>query len=315
MSGVALLPIAYVSLVISIVVVLYRTYQMASRPVHLRWELAPIPHEKGKAHYGGSYFEEFEWWTKKPEKSLVSEAVYMFKEIVFLKAVWEHFPRLWWFSFPFHTGMYLLIVAAMPLLAGAVLGLCGVETANWAWLDKLVVILAAAGCLLGGLGALGLLASRLTDRRLRAVQTGITLFNLAFLVAVFLTGGIALIAFSDFTQQLTTFLQAMLTADMSIQVPATLAVHVVLVFLFLAYLPFTQMLHFVAKYFTYHRVRWDDRAMTPGSPMEKEVTGLLEQPVTWSAPHLKADGKKNWVDIVTDTGKPEETEKTEKDSE
>ena len=131
----------------------------------------------------------------------------------------------------------------------------------------------------------------------------------------FLTGGIALIAFSDFTQQLTTFRQAMLTADMSIQVPAILAVHVVLVFLFLAYLPFTQMLHFVAKYFTYHRVRWDDRAMTPGSPMEKEVTELLEQPVTWSAPHLKADGEKNWVDIVTDTGKAEETEKSEKDAE
>ena len=50
-------------------------------------------------------------------------------------------------------------------------------------------------------------------------------------------------------------------------------------------------------------VRWDDRAMTPGSPLEKEVTELLQQPVTWSAPHLGADGEKNWVDIVTDTEK------------
>jgi nitrate reductase gamma subunit len=319
MPGVALLPIAYVSLVICLVVMLYRTIQMARRPIHLRWELAPIPHEKGKGKYGGSYFEEFEWWTKKPEKSFISEAVYMFQEIVFLKAVWEHFPRLWYFSFPFHTGMYLLIVAAVPLVVGAVLNLIGVPTAGWAWLDTLVVVLAAAGCLLGGLGALGLLISRLTDPRLRAVQTGITLFNLAFLVAVFLTGGIALIVFSDFSRQLTAVVQALLTADISVQVPAVLAVHVVLVFLFLAYLPFTQMLHFVAKYFTYHRVRWDDRAMTPGSPMEKEVTELLQQPVTWSAAHLKADGKKNWVDIVTDTGKEEEdntdTDKTEKDSE
>lgn len=309
MSGVALLPIAYVSLAISAAVVLYRTVQMARRPMHLRWELSPIPHEKGKAEHGGSYFEEFEWWTKKPEKSFVNEAVFMFKEIVFLKAVWEHFPRLWCFSFPFHTGMYLLIVAAVPLVVGAVLNLAGVPTAEWAWMNKLVVILAAVGSLLGGLGALGLLISRLTDHRLRAVQTGITLFNLAFLVAVFLTGGIALIVFSDFTQQLTTFVQALLTADISIQTPAVLAVHLVLVFLFLAYLPFTQMLHFVAKYFTYHRVRWDDRAMTPGSPMEKEVTELLQQPVTWSAPHLKADGKKNWVDIVTDTEKPEKDAK------
>ena len=66
------------------------------------------------------------------------------------------------------------------------------------------------------------------------------------------------------------------------------------------------MLHFVAKYFTYHRVRCDDRAMARGSSMEKEVTELLQQPVTWSAPHLKADGQKNWVDIVTDTEKKKE---------
>ena len=202
--------------------------------------------------------------------------------------------------------MYLLIVAGVPLLVGAVLGLCGVPTTDWGWLNKLVVVLAWCGCLLGGLGALGLLISRLTDPRLRAVQTGITLFNLAFLVVIFLTGGLALIAFSDISQQLTMFVQALLTADSSIRMPTVLAVHVVLVLLFLAYLPFTQMLHFVAKYFTYHRVRWDDRAMTPGSPLEKEVSELLQQPVTWSAPHLGADGEKNWVDIVTDTEKDTE---------
>ena len=306
MSGVALLSIGYASLAVFAAVMLFRTVSMVRRPVHLRWELAPIPHEKGKGTYGGSYFEEFEWWTKTPEKSHLNEAVYMFQEIVFLKAVWEHFRRLWWFSFPFHFGMYLLIVAGIPVLFGAVLGLLGTSTADWGWLNKLVVALAWCGCLLGGLGAAGLLISRLTDPRLRAVQTGITLFNLAFLIVVFVSGGLALFAFNDFSQRLTAFVQALLTADSSVQMPAVLAVHLVLTFLFLAYLPFTQMLHFVAKYFTYHRVRWDDRAMTPGSPMEKEVSGLLQQPVTWSAEHLGADGKKNWVDIVTDKEKDAE---------
>jgi nitrate reductase gamma subunit len=308
MSGVALLPIAYISLAISAVVVLFRTVQMARRPVHLRWELSPIPHEKGRGQYGGSYFEEFEWWKKARETSFVSEAIFMFKEIVFLKAVWEHFPRLWWFSFPFHFGMYLLIVAAVPLVVAAVLGLAGVSLADWAWLHTAVVVLAATGSLLGGLGAAGLLVSRLVDRKLRAVQTGITLFNLVFLVAIFLTGGIALMSFSDCSERLTAFVQALLTADVTLQTPSLLALHLVLVCLFLAYLPFTQMLHFVAKYFTYHRVRWDDKAMTPGSKLEGEVTKLLQQPVTWSAPHLGADGKKNWVDIVSDTGKEKDAE-------
>jgi nitrate reductase gamma subunit len=297
MSGVVLLVIAYVSLLVFAATFVYRSVNMARRPVHLRWELSPIPHEKGKGQYGGSYFEEFEWWTKPRERSLVSEAVYMFQEIVFLKAVWEHHRRLWWFSFPFHIGMYVLVVAAVPLVVAAIWQLAGGTESSLAWLHGMILILAAVGCLLGGVGALGLLISRLVDPRLRAVQTRAALFNLAFLVAVFVSGGVALLG--NFSSDLTAFVQALLTADISIEVPAVLTVHLVLGFLFLAYMPSTQMLHFVAKYFTYHRVRWDDEAMAPGSRMEREVSELLQQPVTWSGPHLDADGKKNWLDIVT----------------
>jgi nitrate reductase gamma subunit len=77
-------------------------------------------------------------------------------------------------------------------------------------------------------------------------------------------------------------------------------VHVAVALVFLAYLPFSQMMHFVAKYFTYHQVRWDDRPLEPGGAIEREVTELLQQPVTWAAPHVGADGKKNWVDIATE---------------
>ena len=78
---------------------------------------------------------------------------------------------------------------------------------------------------------------------------------------------------------------------------------------FLAYLPYTQMMHFVAKYFTYHEVRWDDEPVVAGSKLDRELKKLLTQPVTWAAPHVRADGKKNWVDIATDIGKHEEVEK------
>lgn len=301
MSGVTLLVIAYVSLLVFAAALVYRTVKMARQPIHLRWELAPIPHEKGKSRYGGSYFEEFEWWTQPRERSLVSEAIYMFQEIVFLRAVWEHHRRLWWFSFPFHFGMYLLIVAALFLLLGAALELAGVPGSNLAALDSVVLVLAGAGYALGTLGAVGLTIGRIVDPRVRAFRTAAPLFNLGFLLLVFLSGGIALAAFGDFPARLMNFARAMISADVSIEVPGGLAVHLVLVFLFLAYLPFTQMLHFVAKYFTYHRVRWDDEAMARGSRMEAEVSELLKQPVTWSAAHLKADGKKNWVDIATET--------------
>jgi hypothetical protein len=74
---------------------------------------------------------------------------------------------------------------------------------------------------------------------------------------------------------------------------------------FLAYLPFTQMMHFVAKYFTYHEVRWDDNPVEPGGKLEKELLALLGQKPTWAGPHVRADGSKTWVDIATDSGAKE----------
>jgi hypothetical protein len=126
------------------------------------------------------------------------------------------------------------------------------------------------------------------------------LFNLAFALAVFASGGYVLLTSEGFASKTTAFATALLTADFAISVPGDLAVHLVLVFLFLAYLPFSQMIHFVAKYFTYHQVRWDDEPLAPGGRLEREVLGRLKQPVTWAGPHLNAGDGKNWVDIVTE---------------
>lgn len=273
---------------------------MARLPLHLRWELAPVPHEKGKSHYGGSYLEEFEWWTKPREKDQLSEASFMFQEIVFLKSVWEHNRRLWWFSFPFHIGMYVLIAAGALLLIGGALEVAGVQTARLGDWRSGMTILAAVGFALGGIGALGLLVSRFADRRLREFTTPAALFNLILLLAVFGSGAYALVVSQDFAARVSSFGGALLTADLSIQLPGILALHLLLALVFLAYLPFTRMMHFVAKYFTYHQIRWDDEPLAAGGRLEQQAERLLNQPVTWAAPHVKADGKKNWVDVATE---------------
>jgi len=59
-SALVLMICAYAAIVISTVVLAFRTVKIAQMPVHLRWELAPVPHEKGKSAYGGSYLEEYE---------------------------------------------------------------------------------------------------------------------------------------------------------------------------------------------------------------------------------------------------------------
>jgi nitrate reductase gamma subunit len=300
MSGSILIVMSWALLAVFIVAFVLRTLRIARLPVHLRWELAPVPHEKGKSHYGGSYLEEYEWWTKPREKDRLNELFFMFQEIVFLKSVWEHNRRLWWFSFPFHIGMYVLIAAAAVLLLGGGLQLAGVESAgSGAWRDA-VSLLAGVGFALGGIGALGLLGSRFADPRLRAYTTPAALFNLVLLLAVFASGALALAASQAFAGQVTGFAVALLTADFSVVLPGILAVHVLLALLFLAYLPFSRMMHFVAKYFTYHQVRWDDEPLAAGGRLEREAVRLLNQPVTWAGPHVKSDGRKNWVDVATE---------------
>ena len=300
MSATIIVWIAYALMAVFVVAFVIRTARLARLPIHLRWELAPVPHEKGKGHYGGSFFEEFEWWTKPREKSLVSELAYMLKEIIFLKGVHENNRRLWWFSFPFHFGMYLLIAAAPLMLLGAISGSAEALRSVWPVVAQAVPILAGLGFTLGTFGGLGLLAIRLFDSKMRAVTTPASLFNLILLLAVFASGGYALWGSDGFAAGMLGLITGLATASVPANAPSVMIVHIVVTLVFLAYLPFTPMMHFVAKYFTYHQVRWDDESMTPGSRMEREVTELLGQTVTWSGPHLKADGKKNWVDIATE---------------
>ena len=65
------------------------------------------------------------------------------------------------------------------------------------------------------------------------------------------------------------------------------------------------MTHFFTKYFTYHSVRWEDSPNVSGGKMSKEIEKLLNQPVSWAAPHIGADGHKNWIALATTMPKGE----------
>jgi nitrate reductase gamma subunit len=284
-----ILTFAYVAVLVFALGFIGRALRIARMPVHLRWELAPVPHERGKASYGGSYLEEFEWWTKPREKSLINEAVYMFKEIVFLKGVWERNRALWLWSFPFHFGLYLL-AGMIPCLVLASLGVAVFgQVAQW---------IGVSGYVLGAVGALGLLGKRLLDPKLRPFTAASNYFNLLLLLAVFVSGAIAFAA-GGCLASLTSFVNAFFVADTNVALNTTVTVHIGIGMLFLVYLPFTPMMHFLAKYFLYHEVRWNDEPIRGNPAMQEKVKALLGQNVTWAAPHLGADGKKNWVDIAT----------------
>jgi len=308
MSESTLILLSYVLLGIFAFFFVLKTVKMARMPVHLRWELSPVPHEKGRGHYGGSYLEDAEWWTKPREKDHMAEGLYMFKEILFLKALFEHRRGLWWFSFPFHFGLYLLIGAAALLVLGGIGTATGLLSGEMWLLSVGLPLLVGAGCALGILGAFGLFLTRLLDKGMANSTTRATYFNVVLIGGMFGTGLWGVFSVPDFSNQVLGFVGALFTADMSLQLAGILKAHFLLSFVFLAYLPFTQMMHFVAKYFTYHEIRWDDRPVEAGGKLEKELFGLLGQKPTWAGAHVRADGKKTWVDIATDTG-AQETDK------
>jgi hypothetical protein len=45
------------------------------------------------------------------------------------------------------------------------------------------------------------------------------------------------------------------------------------------------MSHFVGKYFTFHKVYWDDEPNLRGSHIEDKVREVLKYRVDWAAPH------------------------------
>lgn len=302
MIGLPIVIVTYVLFVFFLTVFIYKARKIAGLPVHLRWELAPVPHEKGKSHYGGSYFEEFEWWTKPREKSYLNEAIYMFKEIFFLKGVLENNKKLWYFSLPFHLGMYLLIGMVVLLFIGAILVSLNV-TFFESFIYSATTVLAYAGYLMGIVGTIGLFGKRFFDPNLKNFNSGGTIFNLLFLLVVFVSGGIALLQVPGFATEMGAYVKGLISADMSLSLPGPITFHCAASLLFIAYLPFTRMLHFLAKYFTYHDVRWNDEPLEENKKMEKDLEKLLGQPVSWSAPHVNADGKKNWGEIATEDNK------------
>jgi nitrate reductase gamma subunit len=297
---------AYLAILIFLAAVIYRVIRVMSTPVHLRWELYPVPHETGKkAKYGGSYLEESDWWTKSLHGSKLGEAAPMLSEILLLKGVWENNRGLWFWSWAFHFGLYFAIGVIFLLVVATIFGPISM-------IGKIILdiagVIAAVGYILGAMGCFGMLIKRTTDNKLKSFTAPATIFNLLFILAIFVTGLIAMSrpANAGFAFQLQQFLARLVTFGQAAPINQALSVHIAVTLLFMAYMPFTHMAHFVLKYFTYHSIRWNDQPNFKGSKLEGEVLEALKYKPTWAAKHIGADGKKNWVDIAIEEVRKDE---------
>jgi nitrate reductase gamma subunit len=294
--------VIYGSTLVFMAAVIGRIIRIAKMPIHLRWELYPVPHERGRAAYGGSVLEEVDWWTKPREMDRITELGVTVREIIFLKGVWEHNRPLWFGSWTLHFGLYLLISDLALLMLNGFLKAIGVNAPWLAFFPIFNIGLTWAGSVFGLIGSVIMYKIRLTNPKLKPFNNASHYFNLILLGTIYLTGLIWVATDPQYAIRLYEFFAGLFTLSILPHLPLIGYWHIGLVLFFLIYFPFTHMTHAFVKYFTYHDIRWEDTPNLPGGKLQAKIDEMENQTITWAAPHILADGKKNWVDVVADPG-------------
>jgi nitrate reductase gamma subunit len=299
MSGVGIVQVfAYVAAAVFLLGMVRRGVRYARAPMHLRWELYPLPHEKGK---DGSYFEELDWWKKPRHTSLIGELKVMLPEILLLVGLWKHNRKLWFVSFPFHAGLYATILFLVLLLGGGIAQAAGAPVtahSNAAALHYATIVVGVVGFVSVGLGALGLLVMRLTDPGLRLYAVPADYFNLGLILAMALLAFASWLSIDQSFTQVREYAQGLVSFEQPADTSGLIVAQSLILTVFLMYLPFTHMTHFLGKFFTYHFVLWDDAPNLRGSTYERLIADLLQRPVAWSAPHVQSG--KSWAEVATE---------------
>ncbi|MFC2036164.1 respiratory nitrate reductase subunit gamma [Chloroflexota bacterium] len=284
----------YLFCVLAVVILVTKLQRYTKISTHLRWELYPLAGEKNRPS-GGSYLEEPEWWSNPPEKkSFLEEIKFMGQEVLFFKEYFHLNRNYWFFVYPFHIGVFSFTIFLALLLIGAITALGNIsvsaESVN-AWgvfLHYATLITGGTSLILGVLGCIGLLVRRSTDNNLKPYTKRKDYLNLSFVLVVFLTGLFSWLLV-DFNLSIAReYVYSLITFSPIKNIEPILTSHILLILLLAVYIPFTNIMHFFAKWFTYHKIRWDDEPNLRGSNLEKRLGSMINQPISWSAPHLQS---------------------------
>ncbi|MFC1977211.1 respiratory nitrate reductase subunit gamma [Chloroflexota bacterium] len=287
------------SYIFIIVAYVYKVSKIAKMPLHVRWELSPIPHEKGYQH-GGSYFEELEWWNRPQEKNTFRSILYLLKEYFLFKGYFLKKRAYWLSLYPWHVGFYLIVsfhilnfFAALAMVTGDIT-VSSISTSSLGvGLYYVTLVIAVGGFALGSFGSVGMLIERLVNKDLKEFASPMNYFNYIFFLIVFLSGLISWAFFDPTLSAYREFWASLITFQFTVVEAATYT-HIMLFSLFLMYLPFTRSTHYITILIAYFGILWGDKPNLRGGEMESEIQGVLGKTVHWSAPHIQS-GKK-WSD-------------------
>ncbi|MEW6192151.1 MAG: respiratory nitrate reductase subunit gamma [Bacillota bacterium] len=277
--------LAWVAVLVFLFMAVYRVVQYSSMPLFLRWELYPVPTEP-RHHYGGSYMEEVDFVKKPRHHQRIGGLLDMGSEVFYLKKVKEHNRfGMWPFSLSMHWGIYLLFLWVLLILVEGIFNLQIITPVT----DACGIV----AFILGSFGALMLLLKRAGNEKLAAYTTPDDYFNLLFLLAIFGTGLIGWILYPTFFADARNFVYGAFLFKPA-AVPFVVALNFLLFELFLIYMPFSKLFHYVAKYFTFDKIFWDDAYKVKDSPADRQIAKQLGYVVTWSGPHVVPG--KTWLE-------------------
>jgi nitrate reductase gamma subunit len=294
--------VTYVFIALIVIVYLARLARYARMPVHLRWELYPLVGEKNRP-LGGSYLEDSEWWSNpREEHSFFGEMKFMGEEVLTFKEYYRLNRPYWYYVFPFHIGALTFMAFIAVLLVGALTKIGGIEVSGispalWGrFLYYVTPVVGGIALVFGTLGSVALLIRRTFDEDLRPYTRKIEFFNLILILALFLTGLLSWALYDHMFAFDRQYLVSLLTFGGVPGISTLTVANILIVLVTAGYLPYTNMMHFFAKWFTYHKIRWDDAPNLRGGSLESRLGPLHDLPLNWAAPHIQDLGR--WSDIA-----------------
>ncbi len=282
--GIAALVIFYGSAAFCVIALVVKIARYINAPLHLRWEL----------YSGSSVYEQPEWWNK-PHRSFGDKLKSAMLDALLLREYYHRNRSFWYFLYLFHIGLYLLILWHAWLFISA--ATINIENAP-AW----GIVWGHVATALVFIGSVGILIKRIMDEDLRIYYPPIHYIKWVFIVLT-LAGGFYVV-YSYFGGDVTKVLeyinhQLAFEPASVINAPVASSLHLLLVALWLVYLPFSHMMKLFLRY--YHHLRWDNKPNLRGSDVEQRVKELLGKPISWSAPHIQPG--KRWSEVAVGPAK------------
>ncbi len=275
--GILVLVIFYGGGLFCIVASLWRMITIARAPMHLRWEL----------YREGSVYQMNDWWTR-PQTSLGEKFVSAVLDVVTLREYYHRNRGFWFVLYPFHLGLYSLILWHIWLFATALLvkeGGATVAAMVWGHASAALIVIGGAGVVI----------MRLSSEKMNVFYPKLHYLKWAFVV-ITLAGGFYATQYYLGMTGLLDYVREQLSFNWQhkLNPPLFTSIHVVTLAAWLIYIPFGHIMQVFSKY--YHDLRWDHIPNTQGSNIERNVVKLLGGKVNWSGPHIQTGS--TWVEVA-----------------